>query len=197
MAGIHFDMEGMVKEHQRVHDAIWQEMRRSSDRAVCVLAGAILEARVKKLLMACLADEKSVLDFMFQRSGPLSSAGTQLRMAFLLGLLRRDHFAALKACQDIRNFAAHGEAVSFDSSPLKEHVSKLGAGDAAEEMQKAFPRTFGGHSVSMIAFYLTITNLMVQLDVLTKVISEHRKCQVPTTYTSGPDRPYGLQRVAS
>ena len=97
-----------------------------SDRACAVLAGAVLDDRVKALLQKYLhppRNEKE--DKLLGRSSPLESFSSRIELARRLNLITEETRKSLDCIRDIRNNAAHETGFSFDSHSIKDRVSNI------------------------------------------------------------------------
>jgi DNA-binding MltR family transcriptional regulator len=99
----------------------------SSERAMAVLLGAIVENHLTGLLRLYMRrDEEKVARELFQPSGPLGPFGTKIRLAYMLRIIGPDLYRDLTAISKIRNTFAHDlTVVKFDSAPVRDWIQGM------------------------------------------------------------------------
>ena len=113
-----------------------------SDRACAVLAGAVLDDRLKSLLTGYLVPPVNPKeDRLLGRSGALESFSARIELAFRLALITREVRDALDWVRDIRNDAAHSEEFSFSSNQTRDRVRNI---DAAARPRTPLPTSLIG-----------------------------------------------------
>ncbi len=99
--------------------------RSESDRAAAVLATSFLDNTLRSLLLAYMVEDPKV-GGLFEGDRPLATFSARVTVAFGLGLLSPDRFSDLELIRRIRNQFAHSEeAISFDTSPIREWCAAL------------------------------------------------------------------------
>jgi len=106
-------------------DDLNQELQ-GSDRACAILAGALLDERLKMLIQKFLlpaSDTKN--DKLLGRSAPIESFSSRIEMARRLNLIREETRKSLDWVRDIRNAAAHLEDFSIESNSYRDKIRNL------------------------------------------------------------------------
>jgi hypothetical protein len=99
---------------------------RGSDRSCAVLAGAVLDDRVKQLLLAyLLPPKKQTEDRLLGRSGALESFSSRIELSGRLNLITENTRKALDWVRDIRNEAAHNSTFAFGDSSNHDRVTNI------------------------------------------------------------------------
>lgn len=97
-----------------------------SDRAVVVLGGAYLDARLEETLRTWLADDVDLDQHFRAPSGVLSSYGAKYNVAHALGALPDDLRETIKHVGAIRNhFAHHVLDAKWDHPLVQKHMDAL------------------------------------------------------------------------
>jgi hypothetical protein len=97
-----------------------------SDRACAVLAGAILDDRLRLLLQAYLRPPKSKkTDRLLGRGGALESFAACIELSRRLNLIDEITRTSLNWVRDIRNDAAHKADFSFVDASVKAKVANI------------------------------------------------------------------------
>jgi len=97
-----------------------------SDRACAVLAGAILDDRLKTLFERFLKPARNPKsDKLLGRSGAIESFSIRIELASRLTLISESMRLALDVVREIRNDAAHLSDFSFDDDSVKDRVANL------------------------------------------------------------------------
>jgi hypothetical protein len=78
-----------------------------SDRSVAIIVGSMIEARIKKSLLARFKRDKAVEGRMFSASGALGTFSGKIDLAKLFGLISDQAYKDLMIFKDIRNDFAH------------------------------------------------------------------------------------------
>jgi len=102
------------------------ELADGSDRVLAVLAGGALEADLKAMIGRSLVDDADRARTFLDMNGPLGAFGSQLSLAYLMGLIDRRTRDDLAKIASIRNLFAHqARGLKFDTSPVREHCRDL------------------------------------------------------------------------
>ena len=115
---------------KRLDDAI-KELEKSSDRAIGIIAGAMVDSQLYEALSHFLhgddeAYSTKVRKDMFGSDGPLGSFGARTNLAYLLGLITEDAHADLQTFGKIRNsFAHYTEHDTFETESIKARCSNF------------------------------------------------------------------------
>ena len=97
-----------------------------SDRSCAVLAGAVLDDKVKLLLKAYLLPPlKQAEDRLFGRFGALESFSSRIELSRRLNLITENTRKALDWVREVRNAAAHNSVFAFNDSSNKDRVANI------------------------------------------------------------------------
>ena len=97
-----------------------------SDRACVIIAGAILDERLKILIQKYLLptlDKNN--DKLLGRSAPIESFSSRIELARRLNLISEEVRKSLVWTRDIRNAAAHHEDFSIESNSYRDKIRNL------------------------------------------------------------------------
>ncbi len=101
----------------------WTEIGGSTDRAVAILSGAMLDEILVVLLSALAIDERLLTDRLLKPDRPLGSFGARIDACYLFGLISEREWRALRLVKDIRNAFAHRLAnLSFKDTSMKDRT---------------------------------------------------------------------------
>lgn len=135
--GLPSDISAMVQEEReesarRSLDEKLTEAERtafydhSSDRAMGVVLGAIVENHLTEVLRLLMRREEDLTRELFHPSGPLGPFGTKIRLAYMLRIIGPELYRDLIAVNKIRNKFAHDlDVVSFDDPPIKDWLQNM------------------------------------------------------------------------
>ena len=146
-----------------------------SDRSCAVLAGAILDDRLLRLLQAyLLPPAKSSEDRLFGRGRPLDTFAARIELARRLNLVEPFVAKALDYIRDIRNLAAHKPDFAFNQDEVASKVcnviEKLRLRERASDMlRKPYTGTKG-------EFLVAVTLLVAHIEIETgeTKLTEHK-----------------------
>jgi DNA-binding MltR family transcriptional regulator len=99
--------QGIWQYYDEDEKAVAESIAKQSDRAAAVIAGSIIEVRMKDAILSALKRNKDIEDFFFQPSGPMGSFRVKVDLCYMLGLLSDDAYRDLSIIKDIRNAFAH------------------------------------------------------------------------------------------
>ncbi len=110
-----------------------------SDRSCAVLAAAILDDRLDRLLKAVLLPGAAKgEDRLLGRGGVADSFSARIELAYRVGLLSANVRKALDWLREIRNEAAHRTEFSFDADAIRSRAKNV---VVALELKTRFPRS--------------------------------------------------------
>jgi hypothetical protein len=102
------------------------EFNKESDRGAVLIAGTMLDDRLKEILKSFLADFKSSVDLLEGFNAPLGTFSSRIAACFSLGLIQKNEFEELNIIRKIRNEFAHTwNDTSFEKGTIKDLCSKL------------------------------------------------------------------------
>jgi hypothetical protein len=97
-----------------------------SDRAVAIIAGTLVEVRIKTAILSVCTGNSKIEDRMFQPSGPLGPFSVKIDMAQMLGIITQEAYADLVIFKDIRNAFAHRLDIrDFRTQWIKDRCAKF------------------------------------------------------------------------
>jgi DNA-binding MltR family transcriptional regulator len=106
-------------------DAI-DEVAKASDRAMAIVACALVDDQLFELLKRSLHDDTEVIDDMFGGLRPLATFSAKINLAYLIGLISERVFKDLHTIRKIRNDFAHGlNESSFKSQSMADRAMNL------------------------------------------------------------------------
>jgi DNA-binding MltR family transcriptional regulator len=109
----------------------------SSERAMAVVLGAIVENHLTGLLRLLMRREEDIARELFHPSGPLGPFGTKIRVAYMLRIIGPETYRDLIAVNKIRNKFAHDlSVVSFDDPPIKDWLQNMHICGVVKRMAK-------------------------------------------------------------
>ena len=133
----------VVSGHPALGAAI-EQLEKDSDRAVGVVAAAIVEQRLSELILLHLhKTDQKILERIFRVGGPVGSFSAKIDMAFLMGLVSLAFHAEMVIVKNIRNAFAHKlESTTFDTQKVRDLCFKLNyveqwVGDISPEEEEA------------------------------------------------------------
>jgi DNA-binding MltR family transcriptional regulator len=84
----------------------------SSERAMAIVLGAIVENHLTDLLRLLMRRERQLADELFNPTGPLGAFGTKIRIAYMFRIISPETYNDLKIINRIRNSFAHDLSIS-------------------------------------------------------------------------------------
>lgn len=91
----------------------------STDRAVAILGGSLVERRLALAIDSEINHLKAIDDEMFKGVGPLASFAAKVHLGYMLGLYGERAWRELRTIKDIRNRFAHSlDMSSFESQKI-------------------------------------------------------------------------------
>ena len=98
----------------------------SDDHTVAIIAGTIVEARLRQAIEKVIVRDAEIEKEMFRPSGPLGDFAAKIRLAFLLGIISKEGYDNLDILKTVRNRFAHWvEVENFKSSNVKSLTDRL------------------------------------------------------------------------
>ncbi len=131
-----------------------------SERSTAVLAGAIVDDRLKTLIGRHLKPPRVKGDELLGRSKPLESLASRISLANRLGLISDGSAKALDWIRDIRNQAAHDQDFTFENQSINDKVTNIM--DALELKEKA-PSLLTGPYDSPRGHFVAATVMLVSV----------------------------------
>jgi mannitol operon repressor len=102
------------------------EFQRESDRAAAILAAALLDERLRRLLHAFMIDDETNVNLLLETEQPVGTFGARIRLAYCLGLVDDRVFKMLLLIKSVRNAFAHQlHGLSFESPGIVEDCTAL------------------------------------------------------------------------
>jgi DNA-binding MltR family transcriptional regulator len=94
-----------------------QKIETDSDRAVAIVAAAILETHITNAIKRRWREDEKA-DWMLRADGPLGSFGPKIDLVFLMGLISPEGHRDMTFIKKIRNEFAHELTVEDFNTPL-------------------------------------------------------------------------------
>jgi DNA-binding MltR family transcriptional regulator len=103
---------------------ILESLEKESDRSCAIIASALLEAALEKLIIRHLKNSTpAMLMQIFENRGPLSDFHSKILVATAFGILNDQIARELHAIKAIRNVFAHSKSlVSFDTKEISQEI---------------------------------------------------------------------------
>ncbi|HGS4996516.1 TPA: DUF4145 domain-containing protein [Vibrio cholerae] len=149
-----------------------------SDRGAVLIAAAMLELGLEKLLSAKMLPSTTTKDPVFDNNGALGTFSSKIEMSYRLGLITEKQKDMFNIFRKIRNDFAHSaDNISLDHSKIKDRLFAAIEGHKAKdaffnELQKAAPKlgidanSINNDSVSIRMLFELIFGLEVEfLDI--------------------------------
>ncbi|MDF7802036.1 MltR family transcriptional regulator [Pontiellaceae bacterium B1224] len=96
-----------------------KELAAETDRGCAIISMALIDIRLKEILLAFLVDSKSTSELIEGFNAPLSSLSARTKAAFSLGLLTKQEYDNINIFRKIRNeFAHHPHGISFTTPTI-------------------------------------------------------------------------------
>lgn len=98
----------------------------SSERAMAIVLGTIVENRLTELIQLLMRREKTLVDELFNPSGPLGPFGTKIRLAYMLRIISAETYKDLIVINKIRNKFAHDLSVTtFENQQISAWIQNM------------------------------------------------------------------------
>jgi DNA-binding MltR family transcriptional regulator len=98
----------------------------SSERAMAIVLGAIVENHLTGLLRMLMRREENIARELFQSSGPLGPFGTKIRLAYMLRIIGPEMYGDLTIISKVRNKFAHDlTVVSFENQQISAWMQNM------------------------------------------------------------------------
>jgi mannitol operon repressor len=97
-----------------------------TDRASAIVAAALLEEVLERLLLAFILEHDTAKRDLVDGMAPLSTLSAKINASFHLGLISEAQFEDLKIIKDVRNDFAHSfEPITFETPRIKDRCMRL------------------------------------------------------------------------
>jgi mannitol operon repressor len=129
------------------------ELHIQSDRACAIVAASMLENMLETVIVRSMVP--GTTDALLGAYAPLSTFRGKIDLALAMGLIGKSEAHDLNRVRKIRNSFAHSlEPLSFDRSPVREHVQQLVLSAASVTGKAQPPRNEFQDSVMMLTGFL-------------------------------------------
>lgn len=128
------DKKGYVKPPVNPHNepyvdelnSLLESLHEHDDRSLILTMAAFAEDTLELLLINYLREPKQARELVNGFNAPLGTFSARIKAAFVLGLMRKDHYQTLELFRKIRNRFAHNwDGVSLDRQDIKDLVNQL------------------------------------------------------------------------
>ncbi|MFZ1107438.1 MAG: hypothetical protein WAN43_03675 [Rhodomicrobium sp.] len=143
-----------------------RELKYGSDRSICIIAVANLEAWLADLICTKFAySDVDTLDRLYRPEGPLSTFSCKIELAYAMGLISDEDRLELNKIKNIRNDFAHNTSIiTFETQAIKELCLTLKfGGTPAKGITPAMIDKMKDHSSSRFYFIHTVTHFQIEL----------------------------------
>lgn len=97
-----------------------------TDRGLVLMSVAYIDERLSVLLEKYFVDDKSIIQTLFDATGPLGTFSSKLKLAYGIGLLPKNVYTDCNKIRKIRNSFAHiSKPISFEDEPIKSQTHSL------------------------------------------------------------------------
>ncbi|WP_050568895.1 MltR family transcriptional regulator [Vibrio jasicida] len=105
------------------YDTTNKVLKGESDRGAVLIAAAMLELGLAKLLRAKMLPSTSTKDPVFDNNGPLGTFSSKIEMSYRLGVITRKQKDMFNIFRKIRNDFAHSaDNISFTDPKIKDRL---------------------------------------------------------------------------
>jgi len=149
-------------------DQILESLRGEKDMSVAIVASALMDAALERLLIKRFKSKNKELEGrLFQNNGPLSSLNGKILVAHAFGIITSPLAEEMHSIRAIRNTFAHGKLpVSFSSEEVAREVAVLRLARAPKVALDGVDRIIAIETKN--AFLLAIRIILILLDEFEK-----------------------------
>ena len=118
----------MRKENLKYFSELLKEFQEESDRGAALVGGALIDSRLKRILISHLINSKIIKELFGGANAPLGSLSSRIKLCFCLGLITELEYKEVNYIRKIRNgFARQEYGLKFSDSPVCDYTSHLRA----------------------------------------------------------------------
>lgn len=137
------------------------------ERGLVLTASAFAEDQLGRLIRAFLVEVKASGELLDGFNAPLGTLSSRIKGAYAMGLLSKEQFIDLEHLRKIRNEFAHNwEGCSYARSDIADRIRQMNPSRIASEPDI---------KTLMEKLRSSITCILTELDVLTRLIRDERK----------------------
>jgi DNA-binding MltR family transcriptional regulator len=105
---------------------IFSALEHDAPRAVAIIAGAIIEGMLERIIISRLKDkEPNLIGRLFKNKGPLSDFDSKLLIAQAFGIIERTTAEDLHRIKSVRNTFAHAtQNITFDTPEILSEIKE-------------------------------------------------------------------------
>lgn len=116
----------MLPEDQRYFSEFLSEFQKETDRGAALVGAALLDDRLKQIIVSFLIEGKISSGLLDDANAPLHSFSSRIKMAFCLGLISKEEYGNLEVIRKVRNEFAHRlHGLSFSNEEIIKLCRKL------------------------------------------------------------------------
>ncbi len=110
-----------------------EEIENQSDRGAAIVGAAWLDEELIAAIKTKFIEDEKPTKNLFNGTGPLSSFSSKIELAYLLGIVNKNHYSDLHKIRKIRNEFAHEitskeiETLNFSSAAIEHRCLNIGA----------------------------------------------------------------------
>ncbi len=143
----------------------WIEITGSTDRALAILSGAMLDEVLGILLSALAIDEALLMDRLLRPDRPLGTFGGRIDACYLFGLISEREWRALRIVKDTGNAFAHKlENLSFRDGAMRDRARAV-----VRELHLRGPQEGDGRKLFQVAVGALWTSLVGKVSLVVRV----------------------------
>jgi DNA-binding MltR family transcriptional regulator len=121
-----FSRAGVWQYNDTDEKDVAEGLANDSDRAAAIIAGTIIEVRMKAAILSAFRRSPKIEERLFQPSGPMGSFSTKIDMVYMLKLVSRAAYNDLIIIKYIRNAFAHRLDIrDFESQSISDRCRNL------------------------------------------------------------------------
>jgi DNA-binding MltR family transcriptional regulator len=174
-------------------DKIIYSLKGEKDMSVAIVAAAILEASLERLITSKLVENKDsdLIGQLFLNRGPMSDFHSKILIAQAFGIITSNMAHELHSIKAIRNTFAHAKVpISFDHDLLSKELDSLKLLTAIKNTE-----TTTGHKFQLTQkswFLLATKMLMIMFDEIARYKRSANKTLIAGLKKDGPARKASL-----
>jgi hypothetical protein len=141
------------KTTPRSPQSIITELQGESDRAIIILAAAVLDDMLSHILARemIFVPTDDQMEYIFRPDGPLGTFSSKIELAYLFGFIEDETRSELNDIRELRNACAHSHReISLDNPELANVAKRLfrpdglikPQGDSRKELRESFLQEF-------------------------------------------------------
>ncbi len=107
-----------LRDSRKITDAL-RELTEQTDRGLAVVGAAIIQEKLKDLIIRSFVKRNKKIRNLFGPDGALGAFAAQIKLAYAVGLIGSDIYSDLNLIREIRNKSAHFLHYSHKKGPYQ------------------------------------------------------------------------------